>query len=86
MAHSPSKPSRSDSRPKNEESIARCILNYLRQHPQAGNSLEGTTRWRLVRQRVSESTEVVQGVLERLIDQVLIRERRLAISHSVSFK
>jgi Fe2+ or Zn2+ uptake regulation protein len=63
---------------KGEDEIAQGILNYLRSHPEASDTLEGIAKWWLMRQRVSESTEVVQRVLERLRDQGLIRECRLA--------
>ena len=63
---------------KGEDEIAQDILNYLRSHPLASDTLEGIAKWWLMRQRVSESTEVVQRVLERLRDQGLIRECRLA--------
>ena len=83
MAHTPSKPSRSDSDLQNEESIARDILAYLHSHPQASDTLAGIAQWWLMRQRVSESTQVVQRVLERLRDQGLIRERKLTAGSTV---
>jgi Fe2+ or Zn2+ uptake regulation protein len=62
---------------KGEDEIAQDILNYLRSHPEASDTLEGIAKWWLMRQRVSDSTEVVWRVLERLRDQGLIHERRL---------
>jgi hypothetical protein len=78
MSRTPSDPGTRDSDPRDEDEIARSILDYLRAHPQASDTLEGVAKWWLLRQRVSESTEVVQRVLTRLRDQGLIRERRLA--------
>jgi uncharacterized protein YigA (DUF484 family) len=63
---------------KSEDEIAQDILNYLRSHPEASDTLEGITKWWLIRLRVSDTTEVVRRALERLRDQGLIRERRLA--------
>lgn len=78
MSGPPAKPGQRDSGPRDEDEIARTILDYLRTHPQASDTLEGVAKWWLMRQRVSESTEVVQRVLQRLRDRGLIRERRLA--------
>jgi Fe2+ or Zn2+ uptake regulation protein len=78
MSYSSPKSGRRASVPKDEEAIGQCILSYLRQHPQAGDTLEGIAKWWLMRQRVSESIEVIRRVLERLKDQGLIRERRPA--------
>jgi hypothetical protein len=45
---------------KDEDETAQAILKYLKAQPQAGDTLEGIAKWWLVRQRASESTEVVR--------------------------
>ena len=59
-----------------DEELARLILGYLREHPGAADTLEGITKWWVMRQRISESTEAVQRALEKLVSEGLIARRR----------
>ena len=49
------------------------ILNYLRKNPDAGDSLEGITRWWLEMERIEISVKEVIDVLEGLIQKGEIR-------------
>jgi len=61
-----------------EENKARTyILEYLREHPQASDTLEGITRWWLVSQQVNYSVMVVMEVLEQLKAEGLIVGREI---------
>jgi Fe2+ or Zn2+ uptake regulation protein len=68
-----------------DEKLAREILSYLREHPHSGDSVEGISRWWVMRQRISESIYAVRQVLEYLERAGLISERRMADGCSVYF-
>jgi len=53
--------------------ISDSILQYLRRHPEAADSLEGIESWWLPRSGYSGSVESVQEVLDELV-----AERRIA--------
>jgi hypothetical protein len=78
MSCTPPKRGHQESGPRDENELARCILDYLRAQPQARDTLEGITKWWLMRQRVSESMGIVQRAVNRLRDRGLICERQLA--------
>jgi DNA-binding transcriptional regulator PaaX len=52
------------------------ILDYLRQHPRAADSLEGIAGWWLLRQQVCEALSAVRQGLERLTAEGIVTERR----------
>jgi hypothetical protein len=58
------------------ESLEQRITDYLRQHPQAGDTLEGIARWWLLRQQVHDSLRSVERALEGLKLEGLVKERR----------
>ena len=60
-------------------------MSYLREHPHSGDSVEGISRWWVMRQRISESIYAVGQVLEHLQRAGLIYERRMADGGSVYF-
>lgn len=47
--------------------VANEINEYLAEHPNAADSLEGIVTWWLGRQRYSKATDVVQKALELLV-------------------
>ncbi len=53
------------------------ILSYLRRHSQAGDTLEGITRWWLLSERVSLSVTTIKEALEQLDTEGLILARDL---------
>lgn len=56
--------------------MAKQILNYLEEHPQASDTLEGITRWWILQQQVSESVMVVHRALELLKEEGYVLERK----------
>lgn len=68
-----------------DEKLAREILSYLREQPHSGDSVEGISRWWVMRQRISDSIHTVRQVLEHLQRVGLIAERRMADGRSVYF-
>lgn len=57
------------------EQIAQKILEYLKQRPQACDTLEGVARWWMMSQQLSEAVEQIQQVLEQLRATGQIKER-----------
>ena len=57
---------------KKMEKISRMILDYLRKNPDAGDTLEGITRWWLNMERIDFSVKEVAQALESLIEQGVI--------------
>ncbi len=46
--------------------IARMILNYLRNNPDAGDTLEGISKWWLENELVDRSVDEISNALENL--------------------
>ena len=68
-----------------DEEIAKAILEYLLEQPASGDTVEGISKWWIMRQRINESTEVVAVVLEELGRKGLIYERPTADGNIVYF-
>lgn len=51
----------------NKEILSQKILNYLKKHPQAGDTLEGIATWWLAQQRIEEIVDEVADALDVLI-------------------
>jgi hypothetical protein len=49
-----------------KEKLSEMILEYLRKHPDAGDTLEGITKWWLEFERISVSVDEVSSVLRNL--------------------
>lgn len=58
---------------KRQEKITRMILNYLRKNRDAGDTLEGISRWWLELEKIEISVTDVVSALESLIQKGLIR-------------
>lgn len=54
------------------ELISEEIQRYLRNHPNAADSVEGIARWWLTRQRYEEATAAVEKALEILIERGVV--------------
>ncbi len=52
------------------------ILNYLRKNPNAGDTLEGISRWWLNHEKIDVTVDVVSEILEILLKEGKI-ERQL---------
>ncbi|MDR4505824.1 MAG: hypothetical protein MRK01_13715 [Candidatus Scalindua sp.] len=61
---------------KKQEEIARIIVDYIRKHPDARDTLEGIARWWLHLEKIESSVDDVSIALESLIKEGVI-ERQL---------
>jgi hypothetical protein len=52
-----------------KEILSQKILNYLKKHPEAGDTLEGIANWWLVQQRIEEMVDEVAAALDNLIEK-----------------
>ena len=64
-----------DFRSEDIEEIASQIERYLKNHPNAADSLDGILHWWLTRQRYEESAQHVRQALERLLRRGTITAR-----------
>ena len=53
------------------------ILSYLRENPEAGDTLEGITDWWLRSEMIEESVDEVADVLESLAQRGAIRKHKV---------
>lgn len=51
---------------KKQEEIARKILDYLRKNPNAGDTLEGITKWWLEFERIDQSVDEIGEILDMM--------------------
>ena len=58
------------------DDLSRLIFDYLHQHPEAGDTLEGIARWWVLRQQLDETIQQVQGALRELKARGLVVECR----------
>ena len=65
--------------------ISREVLDYLREHPRSGDTLEGVSKWWLLQQRVTESVENVFTALKQLGKEGFVQERVMADGRVVYF-
>lgn len=50
-----------------KDEVAKRIMNYLRKHPDAGDTLEGITKWWLQSECIEQSVEKVSSALQLLV-------------------
>lgn len=60
-----------------ESSVAREILSYLSEHPQAQDSLEGVMQWWLLEREIRRWTVPVRSALASLVADGLVLERKV---------
>ncbi len=60
-----------------KEDIARMILNYLCKNPNAGDTLEGITRWWLNREKIDVTVGEISGILETLIKEGKVKRTKV---------
>jgi hypothetical protein len=65
--------------------ISQEILDYLREHPGSGDTLEGVSKWWVMQQRVSECVENVSQALKQLGQEGFVHERIMADGRVVYF-
>lgn len=59
-----------------EERTPEMILNYLRKNPNAGDTVEGISRWWLEIERIDNTVDDVMKALESLLQEGSIKEHR----------
>lgn len=59
-----------------QEEIAKMILSYLRKHPDAGDTLEGLTRWWLEFEKVDHYVDDVLEALDLLVEGGLLKREK----------
>jgi hypothetical protein len=57
-----------------ENDLARCLLDYLEEHPQATDTLEGIAEWWVMREQVRVDVKMLERVLRRLTEQGFLEE------------
>ena len=57
---------------RSKEELEEKILNYLRKHPDAADTVEGITGWWLESQRIDESVDKVFEILEVMCKKKLL--------------
>jgi hypothetical protein len=60
------------------EDIAKDILSYFLDNPQAADDLEGVARWRLLRQTIHREVEETSQALDWLVQRGLLTRVRTA--------
>ena len=59
------------------KNVARQILMYLREHPQASDTLEGIAKWWMQNQKLSESLTLIKQALAELETEGEVSERKM---------
>jgi Fe2+ or Zn2+ uptake regulation protein len=62
---------------------AEAIERYLSARPQAAETVEGITRWWLVRQQYEDSLELVQDALDLLVERGEVEKLSLSGGHPI---
>lgn len=60
--------------------IAREILAYLIEHPDAQDTLEGIIQWWLLERKIKYESEMVKEILSELVNKGLLIEQRNSTS------
>jgi len=61
---------------RRQSRVAQAILDYLRKHPEAQDTLAGIAQWWLPAQGIKNQTTSVQEALDELVAEGLISEHR----------
>jgi hypothetical protein len=65
-------PSPQSHQQQHEEELATAILQYLADHPQAMDTLEGIAEWWIARQQIRVEVNTLARVLQRLTEHGLL--------------
>ena len=60
-----------------QEEISKKILDYLLKNPDAGDTLEGISRWWVQSEYIEQSVDEVASVLERLTEKGLVKKQEI---------
>ncbi len=67
----------SNHRQKEKKEIARNILAYLADHPDAHDTLDGIAQWWLLERKIKCQTALVKGAIDELVQEKLILEYKI---------
>ncbi len=56
--------------------VARAILDYLLEHPDAQDTLAGIAEWWLPDEKIKTRSAIVKAALDQLVSEALVLERR----------
>ena len=56
-------------------SVAKEIIDYLHEHPNAADSLDGVVNWWLTRQRIKSAKDIVERALDYLISEGVVDKK-----------
>ncbi len=59
------------------EDISKKILDYLLKNPEAGDTLEGISRWWVQSEYIEQSVDEVASVLERLTEKGWVKKQEV---------
>jgi Fe2+ or Zn2+ uptake regulation protein len=65
--------------------VTKQVLKYLKENPQACDTLEGIARWWLLQQQVDDSVVAIHQALEELKKQGAISERKAPNGQTLYF-
>ena len=60
-----------------QEDISKKILDYLLKNPDAGDTLEGISRWWVQSEYIEQSVDEVASVLERLTEKGWVKKQEI---------
>lgn len=66
-----------------EREVGYCILAYLAENPEAGDTFDGIVEWWLLRQRIKFETRNVSEAVAKLVSEGLIVEHEEADSRII---
>jgi Fe2+ or Zn2+ uptake regulation protein len=66
-----------------QEDISKKILDYLLKNPDAGDTLEGISRWWVQSEYIEQSVDEVASVLERLTKEGVVKKQEVKGGSSV---
>lgn len=66
-----------------QKEISKKILDYLRKNPDAGDTLEGISRWWVQSEYIEQLVDEVASVLERLTKEGVVKKQEVKGGTSV---
>jgi Fe2+ or Zn2+ uptake regulation protein len=66
-----------------QEDISKKILDYLLKNPDAGDTLEGISRWWVQSEYIEQSVDEVASVLERLTEEGVVKKQEVKGSNAL---
>ncbi len=61
-------------RSRRQAELARAVMRYLDEHPQAMDNVQGIAEWWVMRQQVRVDVDALVGALRQLVDEGVLEE------------